>query len=455
MLNRETYNPVRTISRKGNFLVGLLRLLFGLRHLLGGTDWRSVWPQHHEDPLYMKKRNLLYFAHKYYYKIIESTDEPYNAVAHFRNQKNYLPFPEIDNPLHSITLSAAGDLMPYYCIDKQTCSNLWDECGDFFFQADIVTANLETPLYEQKPVCHVPEVMLSNMYFNANAEMFDIFSGNGKFKGYDVLSVANNHSLDQGEDGLLSTLQFLKNRQIAYCGASPSADKVNDFPIIEKNGIKVAFLAATFSLNAETLPEGSDFLVNHLQLNQSLPDISLIVSQAKLAREYGADLIVAHLHMGCAYQPFPSQHTVENMHTICQQTGIDIVLGGHPHNAQPLEFFPVLDPFSGKPKNSFIIYSMGDFIAYDIFKWCHLPVMLKFKIDKNEHSTAITGIELKMAYMHSHIKNSKVVSLKLRDYVALCNRETELDDESKKEFAELKQFANQYLLPGNFEKYLV
>lgn len=455
MLKRETYIPVRAISRKGKFLVGILRSFFKLRKLSGGTDWKSVWSQHHEDPLYMSKKELLYFAHKYYYRMIDSSGEPYDGEKYFRNQSGQIELPDGFKPMQSITLSAAGDLMPYYCINNETCSNLWDECGDFFFDADMVTANLETPLSANRAASIVPEVMLNNMYFNADADMFHVFSGNGKYKGYDVLSVANNHSLDQGEVGLLNTLDFLNTRNISYCGAASSETQINDFPLIEKNGIKIAFLAATFSLNAESLNPDKKWMVNHLNLNQSNPDLHLLLEQAKHARSLGADLIVAHLHMGCAYQPYPSQQTVETIHSICQLTGIDIVLGGHPHNPQPFEFFNITDPFSGIEKQCFSIYSMGDFIAYDIFKWCHLPVMLKFTIGKDENTTAITGLEIKLAYMQSGIKKSKVVSLKLRDFAALLNNESDLDDDSRKEFDELKQFAEQYLLPDNYSKYLV
>ena len=98
-----------------------------------------------------------------------------------------------------------------------------------------------------------------------------------------------------------------------------------------------------------------------------------------LARQNGAEFLVAFLHMGCAYQPYPSKVTVDNMHQICKETGVDLVLGGHPHNAQPIEFFDITDPFSGQNKQTTIVYSQGDFVAYDIHKWCKLPLLLKFE----------------------------------------------------------------------------
>ena len=112
------------------------------------------------------------------------------------------------------------------------------------------------------------------MYFNANYEIFDVFSGFGKYKGFDVLSTANNHSLDQGEDGVIETLQFLDTQNIAHVGTSSSFEECDNFPILEKNGIKVAFLSYTFSLNALICPPGKSYLANHLNLNEANPDIS-------------------------------------------------------------------------------------------------------------------------------------------------------------------------------------
>jgi len=455
LINRKKYTPVRNITTKGKLLVSFLRSVFHFRSFIGGKDWESEMPGHHEDPLYMNTKELIHFAHKYYFRAITSAGDKSFLPELFHFNAGGINLPEKFQAEKSITLSAGGDLMPYYCINKSTCAQLWDECGEFFFDADLVTANLETPVNINKKVSLVPEVMLKNMYFNSNTEMFDVFSGNGKYKGYDVLSVANNHSLDQGEEGLMQTLNFLEEKNIPYCGAAKQKDLIHNFPIIDKNGIKIAFLAATFSLNASTANPGSEWMVNHLQLNTVNPDITLLINQARIAREKGADLIVAHLHMGLAYQPYPSPRTVTTIHHICEQTGIDIILGGHPHNPQPMEFYSFKDPFTDKQKQSFIIYSLGDFVAYDIFKWCHLPAMLKFTISKNQQGTYITDLKIKMAYMQASIEKGEVKALQLRDYKELAANRSALDSDSLKEFNELEKFANVFLLPGNIEKFLV
>jgi poly-gamma-glutamate synthesis protein (capsule biosynthesis protein) len=452
-----TYNPVRPITLKGKFLVGLVRLLFKIRKSLGGKDWLHPMKGHHEDPRKMNFRQQLYFGYKYYYRAILKGDKGADLEQYFQSQGAKFQNKDTSNSTQKVTLSAGGDLMPYFCITPEQCKNLWEDSGDFFFAADLVVGNLETPLNPNKPASLVPEVMLSNMYFNADQDMFNVFSGLGQYKGFDVLSTANNHSMDQGEEGVIETLQFLDAKKIAHVGTARSFEERDQFPIIAKNGIKVAFLSYTFSLNALVCPPGKSYLANHLNLNEANPDFSLIVHQAQLARQKGAEFLVAFLHMGCAYQPYPSQTIVDNMHQICSQTGIDLVLGGHPHNAQPIEFLDIKDPFSGLQKQSTIIYSQGDFVAYDIHKWCKLPLLLKFDLARINGEVVISAIRAKLFYNYAQLKNGKVESLRLLDYTRLRENSNILatDQPAQREFEDLSYFAEEFLLKGNLEHFLV
>ena len=457
MLQSKNYNPVRPISVKGKFLVGLVRLLFKMRKVLGGQDWVQPLEGHHEDPRKMTRKQQLYFGYKYYFRAILHAEKGAGLEQYFQGQAARFEPPQTNADTPKLTLSSGGDLMPYFCITSTQCQKLWQESGDFFFNADLVVGNLETPLNLKKPASYVPEVMLSNMYFNANEDMFNVFSGFGKYKGFDVLSTANNHSLDQGEEGVIETLQFLDAQNIAHVGTAKSVEERDQFPIIEKNGFKVAFLSYTFSLNALVCPPNKSYLANHLNLNEANPDISLIAEQAKRARERGAEFLVAFLHMGCAYQPYPSKVIVDNMHQICKETGIDLVLGGHPHNAQPIEFLDIKDPFSGQNKQTTIVYSQGDFIAYDIHKWCKLPLLLKFELSKIEGKVILTDLQAKLFYNYAEISNGNVQTLQLLDYQNLIANPKVLDGdlEAKKEFEELKTFAETYLLKGNLDRFLV
>lgn len=425
-----------------------IRLLYRIRKLMGFTQWQTLLPDHHEDPLKMTPTEKLYMGYKYYYKAMVLPQQGCHTDTYLQNQDMEIKTPAGFVATETITLSAGGDLIPYTCIQPQNCQHLWDEAGDYFFNNDIVFANLETVADPARPYSAAPEVMLNDMYFNIHQESFGIFSGNGKYRGYDVLSTANNHSMDMGETGILATQAFLERQNIAWCGTATSAQTVDEFPIIEKKGIRIAFLAYTFSLNKESLPAGKEWLCNHILLNEAAPDLEPILRQAAVARSRGADLIVASLHMGCAYQAYPGMHIINNIHQICRETGIDIILAGHPHNPQPMEIFETQDKISGQTKQHFIAYSLGDFIAFDIYKWCHLPLILKLQVSKGsidgQPHTQLTGIEVRPFYMYQN--KNKELRLVGFERVADHPEKHFPEKEVVEEVRELKDFFDRFVV---------
>ncbi|MFN4080314.1 MAG: CapA family protein [Saprospiraceae bacterium] len=449
--------PVNPWSRRGKLLTVLLRFLYGLVRMFDGKRWSELWPEHHEDPLTMKPAERLYLGYKYYYQPVWQSEAGSDLERYFADKQDEICLPPGFRAETEITLSAGGDLMPYDAIRPEVCAALWDEAGDFFFDADIVTANLETPLDLSRPPASVPEVMLYHMYFNASEQMFEVFSGLGRYRGFDLLSVANNHALDMGEAGLMGTLDFLDRRQIAWCGAARTEAERLRIPIIERKGIRVAFAGATFSLNAETLPPDKPWLLECHPLNLPNPDWSVLVAQCQLARERGADLIVAHLHMGCAYQAYPSMHTLRNIREFCSLSGADVILANHPHNPQPFELLRMADPFSGKSKDVFVSYSQGDFVAYDIFSWCHAPLLYRLRFSKGAEGTFLSGIEARVYYTEAETRGGRIVQLRFRDASALlANPEAarSLSAFSQKEWPYVRFFLKNRLLPGNLSRLL-
>jgi poly-gamma-glutamate synthesis protein (capsule biosynthesis protein) len=451
----KNFSPVQASSLKGNILICILRFLYRIITIINGGKWSQPITDFEENPAYTKPNEVLYLGYKYYFRI--PFRYPEKIVNHFRNQ--HLDFtPSSDFISHTkITISAGGDLMPYDRIRKVYCEKLWDEAGDFFFSSDIVFANLETPLIPSLPPSLVPEVMLHDMLFNADEEMFEIFNGNRKYKGYDVLSTANNHSLDMGEDGIKATIEFLKSNHIAYTGTALSQTDRENFPIIERNGIKVAFLAYTYSLNKFLPVSGKEYLVNHLRTNHLQTDITPLTEDVKLAKKRGADFVILSLHSGNAYQVFPSEHTVKMFHRIFRETGVDAILGGHPHNPQPMEKFEFVCPFENYKKHGFAIYSLPDFVAYDIFILDRLIPLLKLHIEKGEIDgklrTILTSIEVLPIYNwgSKNLKKSKEIRfLDLKKTVRLTETGQMPDFMSKKcvkELHFLNYFYDNYFLP--------
>ena len=438
------------VTFKGWLLTAVLKCLFGILHLFKKKEWNLPVKNFEENPFNMTDMDAVYLGYKYYYRPHQEPEEGFDARTFFKQQQ--LDFSVNDNfkITQSITLHAGGDLMPYKWLNRESTKYLWDETGDFFFGADLVFANLETPVNTRKPLQAVPEVMLNDMYFNGSEELFHIFSGNGKHKGYDVLSIANNHSLDMGKKGIVRTMEFLREQGVEYCGAALSEANLNKFPIIERKGIRTAFLSYTYSLNKLLTPVDKPWLVNLLPLNSPDADIDLIKQQCKMARKKGADFIVVSVHCGNAYQTYPSKNTTELFQRIFTTCGADIILGGHPHNAQPMQSLEFIDPITGKHKKGFAIYSLADFVTYDIFTWCHMPVMLELKLSrglKNDlHETRITGIKVLPVYNYYNKQQDKFRFVPLEQAYTSRNSYT---NRQKQEIEHLHYFCHHYFLPEN------
>jgi poly-gamma-glutamate synthesis protein (capsule biosynthesis protein) len=165
--------------------------------------------------------------------------------------------------------------------------------------------------------------------------------------------------------------------------------------------------------------------------------------------------------MGCAYQPFPDQQIIDTIERICREAGVDLILGGHPHNPQPLSFYNYQDQITGEEKQSLIIYSLGDFVAYDIFKWCHAPLIAKLNISKGSMNgkslTCITGIQLKTLYLDATVEKGTVRQLRFCDVKRLRHSVewTLLSPDSQKELTEIIDFLDEFVLPVNSNEIVV
>lgn len=359
-----------------------IRLLCLPLLLIKGRRWMRA-REFEENPRSMRFRDIVYFAYKYYFRspLLPSDNE---VLKHFEDAPVHRR--EFDRVL--ATVSIGGDLMPYEMIKESNTEALWDETGAAFFGSDLVFANLETPLHDGRKSSYVPEVMLNNMYFNTGPACFRIFNASGKFKGFDVLSIANNHTLDQGYEGIDHTVDYLTDMGISHVGARKYTDEHN-YVIKEVNGIKIGFVAWTYSLNEFELEPAYKWKVNLLPLN--LPDCPLhvLAENIRECRSSGAELIICSLHCGNAYQAYPSLVTVRLFERIFAECGPDVIAGGHPHNLQPWRSFNFKDPFTGRQKQGFAIYSLADFVAYDIYTWCHLCAFVKLEIGRNPAGDAV------------------------------------------------------------------
>lgn len=270
----------------------------------------------------------------------------------------------------TITISSVGDLMchsPQYeyakvSKDSFNFNPVYREVFKYFRQFDFVFGNLETVTagshrgYSGYPFFNTPDEYITAL----------------KNAGFNLLTTANNHSLDKGESGLLRTIDQIKKNKLHYNGTFTSQRDRDSIRIFDIKGIKIAFLAYTYGTNGIPIPKGKSYLINMI-------DFNLIESDIKTARETGAEIILVHYHFGQEYKREPDVYQREVVNKTIS-FGADIIIGGHPHVIQPVDYFKNK---SEKLDSGFVAYSLGNFISNQRWRYSDAGVILNIELTKN------------------------------------------------------------------------
>lgn len=173
--------------------------------------------------------------------------------------------------------------------------------------------------------------------------------------GFDIINVANNHMLDKGRDGLLRTLDFWDTQDVLLIGGYRGRADFENLRIIEKNGIKLAFLSFTEMTNGIKLKETDSLFIPYTKDED-------IVAQVKKAKET-ADFVVTSVHWGNEGQFVPSSEQ-RRLAQLIADSGGDVILGHHPHVIQPVEWLCGADG-----NRCLCVYSLGNFAAEQAYDY--------------------------------------------------------------------------------------
>ena len=297
----------------------------------------------------------------------------------------------------TISLAVIGDIMCHnsqyidaYNASEKTYdfSYVFEDIKDYIANADLAIGNLETTFagakrgYSNYPTFNTPEQL----------------AGNLKDFGMDVLTTANNHCMDTGYSGLVSTLDYLDEAGISHTGTYRSEEEQNTILIKDVNDIKIAFLTFTYGTNGIPVPQDKSYCVN-------LIDEDLMKSQLELAKKENPDVICVSMHWGIEYQNVQNAEQ-ERLADFLFKNGVDIIFGSHPHVLQPMEIKKVkLD--DGTEKECFVIYSFGNFMSGQTQKNTRSSVILNLTLHKKGKNISIENISYIPIYTYKATKKAK------------------------------------------------
>jgi poly-gamma-glutamate capsule biosynthesis protein CapA/YwtB (metallophosphatase superfamily) len=313
-------------------------------------------------------------------------------------------------PAVEITIAAVGDVMCHKEVrqaalvpgtkDEYDFRPLFTLIAPYLRAADYTVGNLETRLAGDNLA------FTSYPRFNSPGALADALV----WSGFDLVATANNHTLDKRWWGVENTLNRLDEAGIAHVGTHRSQEEKDAGSplLVDIEGIKVAFINYTDYLNEFTPPrEHKDYAVNFYRK----PD--KIAEEAAIARQKGAELVIAILHWGREYRTWPDDTEVEfaqgsDDYPGLLALGVDVILGGHPHVCQPIVHVP-RDGDVGV-KNAYVVYSLGNFVSGMEGRRTQGGVIVYLHIRKTGSKVDVTGID----YMGVYVQNYGPYPRKMR-----------------------------------------
>ena len=350
---------------------------------------------------------------------IQADNNKVNKSKEANNQEVKNNVTASENPEYSeASIIAVGDILIH---EDQLKAQFNEGTGEYNFEnnfkyvkshiqsADIALANFETTLAgEKKKYSGYP-------LFNSPSSIVDAM----KNSGFDILSTINNHTIDMGSAGVLSTLEEVQKRNLIAVGTRKNL-KDKPYIIEEVKGIKLGVISYCFetprkgenkTLNAIEIPSDVVNLLNTFSYEHIDQDLSKIKTQIDEMRSNGAEAIIFFIHWGNEYERKPNVHQICIANALCDY-GVDIILGSHPHVIQPIEF--ITSEKTGK--RSLVVYSMGNFISNQQYertnnRYTEDGIMVNIQIKKSKLSNNITisGVSYMPTWVHRYTDNNKFV----------------------------------------------
>lgn len=320
--------------------------------------------------------------------VSSNNEENKNAKKTVDNQKVV----EVKATKKSMSIVMVGDALIHDSIYKD--AYIGDNNYDFmnmFTDIGEIIKDYDLRYYNQETIIGGKDLGLSNYpLFNSPDEI-----GSDLVKtGFNMVSLANNHSMDKREVGLNYSINFWKSMDgVITAGSYSSFEERDNIEIHEQNGIKYAFLSYTIGTNGIPVPEGKEYLVNVYSDELAKNNIESVKDKV--------DVIIVAMHWGNEYSHKPNEEQ-KRIAKYLSSLGVNLIIGCHPHVIQPVDYVG----------DTLVIYSLGNFISSQrslgLNKIIGLLVGLNINVDDGKVSFDNIKYELLFTY-DEHYRNFKII----------------------------------------------
>ena len=255
-------------------------------------------------------------------------------------------------PPRTARLAFTGDLLPHGSVQRAGTAfvdegwdfaPLYEEVRPIIEGADLAICHLETPIsIDDTNLSGYPRFSAPRAFAQAALDV-----------GYDGCSLASNHSYDRGAQGALDTITVLQEIGLPYAGQAAS-DEEDLAPVLyDANGITIAHISATYSLNGFLMPSDRQYLVDLIE-----PDA--ILHEARIAKESGAEFVIVSMHWGAEYRHEPISSQNEWLEATLPSEYVDLIIGHHAHVVQPVD----------KVGDEWVVFGLGNFLSNQSVNCC-------------------------------------------------------------------------------------
>ena len=269
-------------------------------------------------------------------------------------------------------------------------------------------SNYDLAYYNQETILGGTSIGLSSYpAFNSPQEVGDAMID----AGFNIVSLATNHTLDRGEKAILSSRTYWnKQDNIISVGSYSSFEEKENIEtkIHEKNNIKYGILNYTYGTNGISVPKGKEYLVNLWDVTNNYEAYKEKVIKDITAIRDKVDVLIVAMHWGIEYTHTPTE-LQKKMAKFLADNDVDIVIGTHPHVIEPAEWID----------DTIVFYSLGNFISsqtsYSCTNYkCNIGLMSSLTITKtiedNNTKIKIDNIENDLIYTyHNNYHNYLVI----------------------------------------------
>jgi poly-gamma-glutamate synthesis protein (capsule biosynthesis protein) len=317
-----------------------------------------------------------------------------------------------DNDIYKVSMIMVGDNLIHDSIYQEASKNVGDNVYDFkpiYEEIKSIVKDYDIAYYNQETILGGSEIGVSSYpSFNSPYEVGDAMID----AGFNLVSLATNHTLDRGEQAILNSRKYWNNQtNVLAVGSYSAQEEKETIQIKEVNNIKYTMLNYTYGTNGISVPNGKDYLVNVWPVTGNNPntDKSYQSYKEQIKKDIEAvrekvDVLIVAMHWGIEYENTPNAYQIDAAKYL-ESLGVDIIIGTHPHVVQPVDYI----------NNTLVIYSLGNFLsAHEVVNIANrVGLMTSLEITKNSKTNKITidnvQNELLYTYYTKDYTNFKVI----------------------------------------------